>query len=223
MTEFEPKYRLDKFEPRALVYESVPVKEGLIMFYGDSYFTRWCNDYQNDNMEDVILSKDGSQAVINHGLGGACFDQLLYYYPRMVRAYKPKYLVLKSYGNDHYYGYTTNEILMLMARICQYARLDGVEHIYIIKPMPSFKGKDNVSGLRHMNNFWQGLKRYADEYDDVTILYPETIKEFYETPDDVGDFSKLREDIFIEDKVHLNAEGYKYYAEFYREALKDIL
>ena len=120
----------------------MPVKEGLIMFYGDSYFTRWSNDYQNDNMEDVILSKDGSQAVINHGLGGACFDQLLYYYPRMVRAYKPKYLVLKSYGNDHYYGYTTNEILMLMARICQYARLDGVEHIYIIKPMPSFKGKD---------------------------------------------------------------------------------
>ncbi len=223
MVEFEPKYRLDKFEPRVIQYESAPVKEGLIMFYGDSYFTRWCPDYNNNHLEDDIRAKDGSVAAVNHGIGGACFDHLLYNYPRLVRAWKPKYLVLKSYGNDHYYGYTTDEILLLMARVCQYARLDGVEHIYIVKPMPTFKGKDNISGLRHMNNFCMGLKRYAEEYDDITILYPETIKEFYNTPEDVGDFSKLREELFIEDKVHLSPEGYELYAKFFREALRDIL
>lgn len=222
-TEFENKYRLDKFEPRVLEYEQTPVQEGLIMFYGDSYFTRWRPEYGNNNMSDDIRAKDGSVAVVNHGIGGSCFDHLLYNYPRLVRAWKPKYLVLKSYGNDHYYGYTTNEILMLMARVCEYARLDGIEHIYIPKPMPSFKGKDNISGIRHLNNFCDGLKRYAAEHDDVTIVYPETIKEFYETPEDVGDFSKLREELFIEDKVHLSPEGYAIYAKFWRETLKDIL
>ena len=220
---FDPKYRLDKYEPRAEEYEGVPIQEGLIMFYGDSYFTRWRTEYGNNNLEDDIRAKDGSVAVINHGIGGACFDQLLYYYPRLVRPWKPKYLVLKSYGNDNYYGYTTDEILMLMARVCDYARIDGVEKIYLVKPMPSFKGKDIKSGLTHMNNFSERLKQYAQAHDDIVLVYPETIKEFYQTPEDVGDFSKLREELYIDDKVHLSPEGYELYAKFWRETLKDIL
>jgi len=220
---FEPKYRLDKFEPRAEKYESMPIKQGLIMFYGDSYFTRWSEEYGNNNLAEDIRAKDGSEIAVNHGVGGSCFDQLLYYYPRLVRPWKPKYLVLKSYGNDHYYGYTTDEALFLMTRICEYARIDGVEHIYIIKPMATFKGRDNISGQRHRENFNSSLELYASAHDDVTLLYPERIEGFYETPEDVGDFTKLREELFIEDKVHLSTEGYKLYAEFFRDALKDIL
>lgn len=221
--DFDPKYRLDKYEPRVQEYESEPIREGCILFYGDSYFTRWRPEYGNNRMEDDIRAKDGSLAVVNHGIGGATFDHLLYNYARLVRPWKPRYLVLKSYGNDHYYGYTTDEILMLMSRVCEYARLDGVERIYIVYPMPSFSGRTNKAGLAHLNNFCQRLKQYAAAHDDVTLVYPETIVGFYETPDDVGDFSKLREELFIEDKVHLSPEGYSLYAEFWRETLKDIL
>ena len=47
--------------------------------------------------------------------------------------------------------------------------------------------------------------------------------EFFETPEDVGDFRKVREDIFADDKVHPNQEGYDILGEIFREVLDELL
>ena len=49
-------------------------------------------------MEEEVRMKDGSQAIINHGFGTSSADDLLYYYDRMVRPYKPRALVLATSG-----------------------------------------------------------------------------------------------------------------------------
>ena len=45
---------------------------------------------------------------------------------------------------------------------------------------------------------------------------------FFENPEDIGDYNKIREDIFVEDG-HLNPKGYGLFMDFVRELLDDLL
>ena len=46
---------------------------------------------------------------------------------------------------------------------------------------------------------------------------------FYDDPADIGDYDKVREDIFHADGVHLNPKGYGLFMDFVRELLDDLL
>ena len=46
---------------------------------------------------------------------------------------------------------------------------------------------------------------------------------FFENPEDIGDYDKIREDIFHEDQVHLNPVGYGLFMDFVRGLLDDLL
>ena len=77
---FGSKVTVRHYEKSVLKYESVPVQTGKILFYGSSMFTRcsWITNYQeNPKLEDAVRMKDGSQAIVNHGLGGSSSDDLL--------------------------------------------------------------------------------------------------------------------------------------------------
>lgn len=215
---------LNKFENRVEKYESVPVKEGLIMFYGDSGFTRWCHEYDNNNLEDDIRGKNGEIAVVNHGLGGSNTDQLLYWYPRMVRPWKPKVLVFKAYVNDRAQGYTANEIMFLQSRLFEYARTDmeGIK-IIVSDAQPYTKNRGVGYIAKHQAEYHELLMNYCAKHDDVTIAWTSRIPELYNDPADIGNYDLIRDDLYIEDKVHFNKEGYRIYADFWREQLKDYL
>ena len=45
----------------------------------------------------------------------------------------------------------------------------------------------------------------------------------YNTPEDAGGYENLREEFFVEDKVHYNQKGYDVYQEFFLEILDEIL
>ena len=66
-------------------------------------------------------------------------------------------------------------------------------------------------------------KAYAAKHDDCKVISYINNPLFFENPEDVGDYRKIRVDTFIEDKVHLNEFGYELYAKFWREQLDDIL
>jgi hypothetical protein len=46
---------------------------------------------------------------------------------------------------------------------------------------------------------------------------------FFENPEDIGDYDKIREDIYHEDKTHFNPMGYGMFMDFVRELLDDLL
>ena len=106
-------------------WNSGPVETGRILFYGSSGFTNWarCEGMVRD-MEEDLLRKDGSPAVVNHGFGGATVEEGLYYYDRAVRPWAPRALVLRFYPNDHRQGYTAQEVAYLQAKLCAWARAD---------------------------------------------------------------------------------------------------
>ena len=222
---YDVRMAVNKFKTEVAAYEKEPIEEGLIMFYGDSGFTRWSEAYGNTNLADDIRCKDGSRAAVCHGLGGSNADQLLYWYPRMVKAWKPRALVLKVYNNDRDRNYSPDEIVFLQSRILAWARTDmpGIK-LYVCDAQPLIKEKERKNTWHyHQLEYNQRISEYCARHDDVTMVWQSRNPELYERPEDIGDYTKIREDLFIEDRVHFNKEGYEIYKRFWLKQLDDIL
>lgn len=226
---YDVRVKVSSMEKYALEYEKDVIQEGLIMFYGDSAFTRWNEKYDASNMEEDIRNKDGSLAVVNHGFGGSTAEHLLYYYERLVKPWKPKALVINIFCNDGDKAYSPEEMMALLTRLMEWARNDipGIK-FYLCEARPI---QDGIEGRVIRNIQWHNMQlefnelanRYAAKHNDCKVVSYINSPLFYENPEDVGDYYKIRTDTFVEDKVHLNRFGYELFAEFWRQQLDDIL
>ena len=68
---------LHRFASEIEIIENQTLSSGKVMLYGSSFFAKW-------RCASVQLSAQKLQ-IINHGFGGATIDELLYYYPRLVK------------------------------------------------------------------------------------------------------------------------------------------
>lgn len=181
-------------------------------------------------MDEDIRMKDGSLAVVNHGFSTSTSEELLYYYSRAVRPWEPRALVIATYANDGMYGYSPEDVMINISKLCQWARVDfrGIR-IFLVEDHPRPNGKECT-----LPDIWNNSKNKREKYNEMLELYAQTHEdtevirlwnqpELFDTPEDVGDFHKVREDIFVEDKVHPNREGYAILARIFREALADLL
>ena len=228
---YDIPFQVNWLENSILKYEEEPIEKGKILFYGHSLFTRWGSPkWGFRRLDEDIRMKDGSLACVNHGFGTSTSEELLYYYPRMVRPWEPRALVLATYGNDGMYGYDVEDIMRNIGKICAWARTDfpGIK-IFLTESHPNPKQKGatvrdewNTSKQRR-ERFHRLLKAYASLHEDTTVIELWNRPEFFETPEDVGNFQKVREDIFAEDKVHPNQAGYDILANIFREALDELL
>lgn len=217
--------QLRRYEGYIEKYEQQPIEKGKILFVGSSGFTRWERErWGHRPLEEDIRMKDGSPAAINHGFGGSTAEEVLYYYDRLIRPWEPRALVLRVFPNDRMYGYSPLEIMYLIARICAWAREDfpGIK-LYLCDANPTLQHKNNETWKSHAKQFNQLLKDYCESHEDCTYLCHIQHPGFFTDPADVGDYGKIREDIFVEDKVHFNQEGYNIYRDFFLKALDDIL
>lgn len=218
------KVDIRQLENTVQEYEKKGIEEGKIVFFGDSSFTRWQETYDdNANLEDVLRNRDGSKAVINHGIGGSTSEELLYYYPRLVRAWNPKALVIESFGNDMSAAYSSEEMVGLQSRIFEYARKDfpGIR-MFVCDVRPLKKRSKELFWQNHTRQFNELLNLYCQRHEDVTLISHAKAPEFFEEGC-VGDYSSPRGDLFIQDEVHYNHKGYEVYREFFWKALKDLL
>ena len=227
---FGSRLEVRKLESRIEKYESVPVQTGKILFYGHSLFTHcsWIFRPQTNTkplLEDNVRMKDGSQAILNHGFGTSCADDLLYYYDRMVRPYKPRALVLATAGNDIGYGYSAKEIMEVQARIIQWAQADfpGIP-IYCFSSGLSVKHKESVNVYTRVRDEYNQFLEDFCAHTENCVYVPLHKQAFaFDDPADAGNYDKIREDIFDEDKNHLNPLGYTLFMDFVRELLDDLL
>ena len=223
----EPKVKLNRLEKSICAFEEETIKEGLILFYGDSAFTRWSGKYGMPSLTDEIRKKDGSIAVVNHGFGGSTAEEQLYYYQRAVKPWKPKALVLLTFGNDHDCNYTPEEILALQSRIVEYAKIDFPEiRIFICshRPYPLFDapvlGMGPRSAVKQYNEL---LSLYCSLHPEITLVDVYNDPRFYTSPENTGNLKEVREELYIEDRVHFNEKGYAIFKEIFMNALSDLL
>lgn len=162
--------------------------------------------------------------MLNHGFGGCTAEELLYYYPRAVRPYAPKALIICIGWNDMAFGYSNNEIIAYISKIFDYARADfpGIR-LGLCDARPLYKGVGNKQPyFDSVYEFNDMCRCYCEEHPDCIFIDHASGSMFFEDGC-TGDYSKVKADIYIEDKVHMTPDGYKQYAEFFKEKIKEIL
>ena len=197
----------EDLEPGILRYEAEPVEKGQIVFYGPSNFTRWSERYGNLPLREALPGRSGKLCAVNRGFGSSCEEHHLFYYPRLVRPLEPSVLVYSpGLGNGLAFGYTPEELFALAQRVVVYAQSDfPALRVYQLGLNLNKKHDD-----RH-RAFDGWLREFSAQTPNCTYL------------DITACAPMARPDIYVEDNVHYNHEGYRLYADFFREALKDEL
>lgn len=224
-----PRVPLTRLEKSVCELEAKPVRQGGVLFFGDSLFTRWrMPEYCDTLLEDALKGVPGAEVVVNHGIGGATAEELLYYYPRLVRPYAPKALVLSAYGNDMLFTYSATEVMALLSRVLEYARVEfpGIKLFLCDVKVdtwhigPEEKFSRWIHGRDEFNHM---LDQYAADHPDTQIIKSLHYPGFYSNPEDIGDYNKPRLDLFVEDGIHFTREGYELCGQFFREYFADKL
>lgn len=228
---FDVPINLRGLEKEIVAYEAESIEKGKILFYGHSIFTRWGSPkWGYRRLDEDIRMKDGSLACVNHGFGTSTSEEMLYYYPRMVRPWEPRALVIMSLANDGMYGMSVDQTLQNIFKMCSWARADfpGIR-IFLVEYHPN--PRMNVvkrpakwnSDVHRKNHYNSGIGLYAQTHEDTEVIRLWNHPEFFLSPEDVGDYTKVREDIFVPDQIHFNQEGYDILGPIIREALDDLL
>ena len=205
-------------------FDKETIETGKILFYGDSYFTRWSEKYGHRPLTEDIRMKNGSLAAVNHGFGTSTAEDQLYFYHRAVFPWMPRTLVLRTFGNDIGAGYSPAEIMFLRARLCDYARHDfpGIR-MYLADAKLNLQNRSSRAIRNFAREYNELLAAYCEKHDDCVLVEESKIPELYDSPEHIGDPDHFREELFVEDKVHFNQMGYDVYKEFYLQVLDDIL
>lgn len=194
-----------RFEEDVCALERQEKRQGAALFYGSSTFTAW----PREHMESVFAPIH----VRNHGFGGSTAEDALYYYHRLVRPYAPKALVWYEGDNDMPCGYSSDEAAAISTRVFQWARADFPAIPIVIVPAKHSHMRDAFKPQQERYNalLRQWTLSHADAYyiDLSSMLY---------TPK-----GELRDDIFLEDGLHFNLQGYNELAALLRPVLMTIL
>ena len=194
-------------EAEVRAYEAENTEKGQIVFYGPSNFTRWSVKWGMTPLREAIVGKSGRPCAVNRGFGSTCTEHHLYYYSRMVRAIAPKVLVYApGLGNGLSFGYTMEELFELAQRVVLYAQSDFPDLKVYLCGLNLFKDKKESTAIY---DGW--LRKFAEETPNCTYV-------------DVTNYAPLQSwELFAEDKIHYNHEGYERYADLFRAVLKDEL
>lgn len=224
---FGSKLEVKRYEESVQKHEAYPVETGKILFYGSSTFTRCSPIYtekhpENPNIEKEILMKDGTQAIVNHGIGGSSADDLLYYYNRLVVPYKPRALVIYTGGNDASYGYTAAESMQILATMIDWFQADFPNApVYCMTIVPQLSKVGEVSYFtRRRDEYNRLLEDYCAVKDGVKIIRTLEMPCYFEKTEDQGSYDRVWEKVYHEDRGHLNAVGYGRFVDFFRDYLE---
>jgi lysophospholipase L1-like esterase len=176
-----------------------PPAKGAVLFIGSSTVRLWkslAQDFPN-------------HVVINRGFGGSEIADSTHFADRIIFPYEPKQIFLRAGGNDIHAGRLPEEVAADFADFVRvvHGRLPNVEIVYIaVNPAPARWSENDK--YRALNS---RIRKLADQMPRVNYLDAYDISL---TPD-----GRPRPELFVADKLHFNAHGYKLLAETVRPYL----
>jgi lysophospholipase L1-like esterase len=179
-----------------------PTAKGSIVFIGSSTIARW-----------KTLAQDFAGApVLNRGFGGSEIVDSTHFAPRVIFPYAPKAVFLRAGGNDLWAGKSVAQVFTDFQDFATtiHAKLPTTK-IFYIALSPSIARWNQHEKEKELNRL------VADWSKDKPHL------EYIETYDiALGPDGKPREDLFVADKLHFNAEGYKLLAARVRPFVESV-
>ena len=200
---FGAEHNFAKWEKEIAAYEQAdstnPPPKGALLFIGSSTIRRW-----------TTLSRDfPTHQVINRGFGGSEIIDSAHFADRIIFPYEPRMVFLRAGGNDLWGGKSPEQVFAdfkeFVARV--HSKLPETEVVYI-SLSPSIARWAQAEKEKALNAM---VKDYIKQTPKVKYL---------ETYDLVlGADGKPRPELFVEDKLHFNAEGNKLLADAVRKLL----
>jgi lysophospholipase L1-like esterase len=161
-----------------------------ILFIGSSSIRKW-NDLERTFADYVVM---------NRGIGGAITNDITYYVNDIVFPYHPRQIVIYVGENDAPDEKTTaDSILNRTKHLMEVLRtqLPDVPVVYLaMKPSPSREKYQNK--VKTANDL---IREYLKTEKNTTFI---DIYTLMLTPE-----GKLRPELFVEDMLHMNKDGYK--------------
>ena len=166
-----------------------PPPKDAILFVGSSTFTMW-----------TTLAEDFKPLpVINRGFGGSTYDDLLRYMDRIVIPYRPRVIVLYEGNNDLAREGTTAEDVFGNLKTFEARTRAALPLATIlclsIKPSPS------------RFHLWPEVQR-ANRLIREHIAHRDKVKYIDITRLMLGADGRPLGDLFLEDRLHMNRQGY---------------
>jgi lysophospholipase L1-like esterase len=193
-----------KWEKEIQAFEAADKKqmppEGAVLFTGASGIRMWKS----------LATDFPDQKVINRGFGGSEMADAVYFAERIVIPYMPRLIVIQAGGNDINNGKSPEQVLAdfkaFVAKIR--AKLPEVRIAYLsMNPSPS-----RWSQREKQQRGNQLVKDYIASEKNLDYI------DFWDAM--LGPDGQPREDLFIQDRLHNNAAGYKIRADIVRPHVK---
>jgi lysophospholipase L1-like esterase len=176
-----------------------PPPKGGVLFIGSSTIRGWrtlAQDYPDHQ-------------VVNRGFGGSQIVDSTHFADRLIFPHEPRMVLMRAGGNDIHAGKSAGEVFRdfqaFVAKV--HSKLPETEVVFIgLAPAPvRWSERDENKKLNALVEEWVKTTprvKYVETY-DTTV-----------TPD-----GQAREELFVKDRLHFNAEGYKLLAERVRTVL----
>lgn len=160
-----------------------------VLFVGSSTFRLWPD----------IASDFPDIKIINRGFGGSQLSDVMRYAGEIIYPYNPKQIVIYCGENDIASGLTAEQVTERLTTLVSSVR-DNLPQSSIVfvsmKPSPSRMAF--YAELKRANEF---IKNYLKSKENTSYVDVFTLM--------LNDQGKPREELFVEDMLHMNAEGYR--------------
>jgi len=192
-----------RWEKEIAAYERMdrtnPPPKGAVLFIGSSTVRLW-----------KTLAQDfPEQRVINRGFGGSQIVDAAHFAERIVFPYEPKRIFLRAGGNDLWAGKSPEQVFTEFKEFVTtvHAKLPETEIVFI-SWCPTVARWKQADKEKVLNTLVQEFARQTPR-----VKYIETY------PMSLGPDGQPRPDLFVADKLHFNADGYKLLADLVRPYL----
>ena len=173
-----------------------PPPRNAVLFVGSSSIRLW-----------RTLAQDfPGTPVINRGFGGSQISDSVYYADRIVRPYSPRLIVFYAGGNDLNAGKTPEEVFGdYQAFVAKVQAALPQTRIAFISTAPNPARWRLVSEMKRLNEL---VEQYTQKNPQVIF-----IDVFHRM---LGPDGQPLPDIYVADKLHMNAKGYRLWTEIIR-------
>ena len=150
--------------------------------------------------------------VMNRGFGGSQMEDLIFFADRIILPYRPKLVVIYEGDNDIYFGKSPEQVFEDFRMLVQTIHKALPEtHIVFISIKPSLKRWEKVHEMKRANELIQKYIQEHQKLDYIDVFSPM-----------IGSEDGPRQELFVEDGLHLNQEGYKLWVQIITPYLKKL-
>ena len=178
-----------------------PPEPGGVVFVGSSSIKRWDLDASFPDL-----------GALNRGFGGSHLSDVAFYANRVVRPYRPGFVVVYAGDNDIAAGKTPEQVrddFEGLSRMIWEASPEATIAFLSIKPSPA--RWEHWPAMEQANDLIERACAGDDRLVYVDVASPM-----------LGPDGRPRPELFVEDELHLNDRGYELWVEALRPALEAV-